>query len=56
MILALSGCERYDGYTRYPCQEYENWDKAECQKPQCEVAGVCSEDLLGDVIKPEPRG
>ena len=56
MILALSGCERYEGYTRYPCQEYKNWDKAECQKPECEVAGVCSEDLLGDVIKPKQRG
>jgi hypothetical protein len=55
MILALSSCERYDGYTRYPCQEYENWAKTECQKPECEVAGVCSEDLLGDIIKPKPR-
>jgi hypothetical protein len=47
MILALSGCERYDGWVRYPCQEFENWDKAECQKPQCEVSGICTEDLLG---------
>jgi hypothetical protein len=55
LTLALSACERYDGWTRYSCQEFENWDKAECQKPQCEVAGICSEDLLGDIIKPKPK-
>jgi hypothetical protein len=54
-VLALSACERYDGYTRYPCQEFQNWEKAECQKPECEVAGVCTEDLLGDIIKPKPK-
>jgi hypothetical protein len=55
LTLALSSCERYDGYTRYPCQEFENWDNPECQKPECEVSGVCSEDLLGDIIKPKER-
>jgi len=51
MTLALSSCKRYDGYTRYPCQEYANWKNPECQKPECLVSGTCTEDLVGGIVK-----
>jgi hypothetical protein len=43
--LLLSGCG-YDGWVRYECQEYENWEKPECTSPQCEATGVCTKDLI----------
>jgi len=43
--LLLSGCG-YQGWVRYECQEFENWQKPECTKPQCEVTGTCTEDLI----------
>ncbi len=48
VALSLSSCG-YQGYTRYPCQEYENWAKAECNPPQCEAVGQCTKDLLPEV-------
>ena len=36
----------YDGTVRYPCQEFENWEKPECNPPQCEATGTCTKDLL----------
>jgi hypothetical protein len=44
----VTGCG-YQGWVRYPCQEYENWQKAECQPPQCEAVGQCTKDLLPEV-------
>jgi hypothetical protein len=41
-VLVALGCEeRY----RYPCQNPDNWDKAVCQKPKCEVHRQCP-DLI----------
>jgi hypothetical protein len=54
LLLALSACG-YQGYTRYPCQEFENWENDECQRPRCEAQGICTEDLLGDIVKPQPK-
>jgi predicted small lipoprotein YifL len=48
IALSLTGCG-YQGWVRYPCQEYENWQKAECQPPQCEALGQCTKDLLPEV-------
>jgi len=45
IVLSLTGCG-YQGYTRYPCQEFVNWEKAECNPPQCEAMGQCTKDLL----------
>jgi hypothetical protein len=44
---ALSGCG-YDGWVRYECQEYENWQKPECTPPQCKVTGTCTDEILGN--------
>lgn len=48
IALSLSGCG-YQGWVRYPCQEYENWTKDQCQPPQCEALGQCTKDLLPEV-------
>ena len=42
LLMALVGCS--DTY-RYPCQDPENWEKKECQKPFCSANGTCPEDL-----------
>jgi hypothetical protein len=47
--LLLSGCG-YQGWVRYPCQEYENWEKAECNPPQCETLGLCTKDLFDEEV------
>lgn len=39
----LSGCE--DRY-RYPCQDPNNWNSAECQKPQCDISKSCPEHIF----------
>ena len=44
-LTVLTGCG-YDGSVRYPCQQFENWEKPECVPPQCEATGVCTKDLL----------
>ncbi len=42
----LAGCG-YDGHYRYECQDPENWEAPQCQKPACEVDGACTDVLLG---------
>jgi pyruvate-formate lyase-activating enzyme len=44
LVLGLSGCG-YDGHYRYPCQNPENWESAECKPPICTANGACPEDL-----------
>ena len=39
----------YDGYYRYPCQDPENWEKEECQRPICEIGTGCSDELTGRI-------
>ena len=31
LALSLTGCG-YQGWVRYPCQEFENWQNAECRE------------------------
>jgi hypothetical protein len=42
LTLAIFGGDRF----RYPCQDPDNWDKPECQKPLCEITKQCPENLL----------
>lgn len=42
-ILLLAGC---DSRYRYPCQNPDNWDKAYCKKPYCEVSRDCPEHIF----------
>jgi hypothetical protein len=46
--LLLAGCD-YEVY-RYACQNPENWDTAECQKPLCEVSRTCPEHIFKNEI------
>jgi predicted small lipoprotein YifL len=41
----LTGCG-YQGWMRYPCQEFKNWEKPECNPPECIAYGQCTKDLL----------
>jgi len=34
---------------RYECQDPNNYNKAECQPPLCEVSGYCTKYLIGEV-------
>jgi hypothetical protein len=40
--LAAFGGDRF----RYPCQDPNNWDKAICQKPACDVTRTCPEHVF----------
>lgn len=42
VALAVFGGDRF----RYPCQDPDNWDKAECQKPKCEATRTCPEHIF----------
>ena len=42
LALAIFGGDRF----RYPCQDPANWDKAECQKPLCDVTRQCPEHIF----------
>lgn len=46
ILLLLAGCE--DRF-RYPCQDNKNWNKPECQRPECALTGTCPDQL----VKPE---
>ena len=54
-VLVLAGCD-FELY-RYPCQDPDNWNKAECQKPLCEVSRTCPEHIFKNdsVIKSIPQ-
>lgn len=39
----LAGCK--DRY-RYECQDPDNWEVPECQKPKCVASGYCTEYLI----------
>lgn len=53
LAFTLSGCG-YDGHFRYPCQDPENWESADCKPPICDAFGTCTTDLLGfDPFAPE---
>lgn len=48
MLLALVGCQ--DHY-RYPCQNPDNFAKAECQKPKCLFTQMCPEYLVAPILE-----
>jgi hypothetical protein len=41
--LLLSGCK--DRF-RYDCQDPDNWNSSDCQKPGCVASGYCTEYLI----------
>lgn len=52
-VLMLAGCEQQ---FRYPCQDPDNWGKAECKKPICEVNKDCPEYIFkNETINVAPK-
>ena len=47
-VLLLAGCQ--DHY-RYPCQNPDNFYKAECQKPKCLFTQICPEYLVAPILE-----
>jgi hypothetical protein len=47
-IMVLAGCE--DRY-RYVCQNPDNFELKECQKPQCQFTQTCPEYLVAPVLE-----
>ena len=45
-VFALPACGYQGGY-RYSCQDPENWEKKECNPPDCNITGDCWKDLVG---------
>lgn len=43
----LSGCSEI-GFTRYSCQEFDNWSNPECNPPKCYQDYTCTKDLFPD--------
>ena len=43
LLVALTGCE--DRF-RYPCQDPQNWEKAECKPPICSATATCPDQLV----------
>lgn len=52
-LLALIACE--DRY-RYPCQNPDNFYKAECQKPKCLFTQQCPEYLVAPILEKQANG
>jgi hypothetical protein len=53
-LTLLTSCG-YQGWMRYPCQEYENWDAPECNPPQCLAYGQCTKDMLPEGYNGETK-
>jgi hypothetical protein len=49
-LVWLNGCgDRF----RYPCQDPDNWDSADCKPPICTATGTCPDDVrLPEKVKP----
>jgi hypothetical protein len=45
-LLFISACGQKEHPYRYPCQNTDNWDKPQCQKPKCEVHRECPEHIF----------
>ena len=48
LLLLLVSCE--DRY-RYSCQDPNNFNNAECQKPICEFTQTCPEYLVAPILE-----
>jgi hypothetical protein len=40
--LAVLGGDKF----RYPCQDPNNWDKAQCKRPICDVTRTCPDHIF----------
>lgn len=42
LVAILTACTEH---FRYPCQDPKNWERDECRRPLCAVAGTCPDQL-----------
>jgi hypothetical protein len=62
VVVMVTGCEEFNT-VRYPCQQYENWNTADCTLPKCKIFDYCTEDLfpsdvwqeIQDSLNPTPN-
>lgn len=47
-LALLAGCEEH---YRYPCQNPDNFQKLECQKPKCLFTQMCPEYMVAPVLE-----
>jgi hypothetical protein len=52
-MMLLAGCEEK---FRYPCQNPDNFQKLECQKPKCLFTQMCPEYLVAPVLEKQING
>jgi hypothetical protein len=52
LSIGLSACGQYDGWVRYPCQEFENWQKPECNPPSVLVRESALKTYLEKKLTP----
>lgn len=54
IALAFFGVDRF----RYPCQNPENWESAQCQRPICDVTRTCPDHIFKGQRDPrlDPKG
>jgi hypothetical protein len=48
-LVGLAGC--LDDRYRYPCQNPDNFNLAECQKPRCLFTQTCPEYLVAPILE-----
>lgn len=48
-VILLYGC--VDDVYRYPCQNPDNFHKAQCQKPKCLFTQQCPEYLVAPILE-----
>jgi len=48
LLLLLTGCK--DVY-RYPCQNPDNFQLEQCQKPKCQFTQQCPEYLVAPILE-----
>jgi hypothetical protein len=54
LILLLAGCN--DNQYRYFCQNPDNFNASQCQKPRCEFDQDCPEYLIAPVLEKKIEG
>jgi len=50
-VIAIAGLVGCGQQFRYPCQNPENWNAPECQRPICEVNRDCPDIIFKEDVK-----
>ena len=50
-VVALSLCGCFEDRYRYPCQNPDNFQLEQCQKPKCLFTQMCPEYLVAPILE-----